>query len=342
MGPVTFPLAQQWQGWALCFLLSCTYVGSLYMVPARIRALRRDNPTQILARFGSVSAAAAVCVMVLKLLAKPSQSPDAADFHVWIGLPGGEGLVCAVACSLTLICCLFLGPLMCMALMSFKRRTQDVDVFGNARPAERRRSLLRAAAADLLTRSGATVQPYATLRNLLVGPVTEEVVFRGCFLPILLSAGASRGAITCASPLLFGLAHAHHIREGLRNGRGFLAAAVPVLVQLSYTSVFGALVALIHLRTGHLCATAACHILCNFMGLPDLSFNVPPGDYARPTYHLLLAINDSDGRCNGRRSNAQVIWASYGVGVILFFRLFYPLTETSAAASHLWQYQHPT
>lgn len=45
---VVFPLPQQWQGWALCALLSCAYVGSLYMVPARIRVLRRDNPKQVL------------------------------------------------------------------------------------------------------------------------------------------------------------------------------------------------------------------------------------------------------------------------------------------------------
>jgi hypothetical protein len=61
----------------------------------------------------------------------------------------------------------------------------------------------------------------------------------------------------------------------------FAGAALPVLVQLTYTSAFGAYAGFVHLRTGHIAAAIASHSLCNYMGLPDLSFAVPPSNSAQ-------------------------------------------------------------
>lgn len=41
-------------------------------------------------------------------------------------------------------------------------------------------------------------------RDVQVGPITEEVVFRGCSVPVLLGAGISRMKIIWLSPLMFG------------------------------------------------------------------------------------------------------------------------------------------
>lgn len=42
------------------------------------------------------------------------------------------------------------------------------------------------------------------IRARQVGPIAEEVVFRGCFVPVLLGAGVSRVKNIWLSPLLFG------------------------------------------------------------------------------------------------------------------------------------------
>lgn len=48
-------------------------------------------------------------------------------------------------------------------------------------------------------------KPTEYLVNVLqVGPIAEEVVFRGCSIPLLLGAGVERTRIIWLSPLMFG------------------------------------------------------------------------------------------------------------------------------------------
>nr|XP_023415321.1 CAAX prenyl protease 2 isoform X1 [Loxodonta africana] len=53
------------------------------------------------------------------------------------------------------------------------------------------------------------------LRNQVIAPLTEELVFRACMLPMLAPCtGLGPAVFTC--PLFFGVAHFHHIIEQLR------------------------------------------------------------------------------------------------------------------------------
>ncbi|XP_012580530.1 PREDICTED: CAAX prenyl protease 2 isoform X2 [Condylura cristata] len=53
------------------------------------------------------------------------------------------------------------------------------------------------------------------LRNQVIAPLTEELVFRACMLPMLAPCtGLGPAVFTC--PLFFGVAHFHHIFEQLR------------------------------------------------------------------------------------------------------------------------------
>lgn len=72
------------------------------------------------------------------------------------------------------------------------------------------------------------------------------------------------------SPLVFGLAHAHHLYEFRVTNPGVpLSAAVfRSAFQLAYTTLFGAYATFLYLRTGSLLAVFAVHVLCNCMGLP--------------------------------------------------------------------------
>lgn len=102
------------------------------------------------------------------------------------------------------------------------------------------------------------------------GPITEECLFRSAAVPLLLVAGCSIKRIIFFSPLVFGLAHLHHFYEFrvTHPETPLVAAIARSILQLSYTSVFGAYATFIFLRTGSLLSVVAVHTLCNSIGLP--------------------------------------------------------------------------
>lgn len=113
---------------------------------------------------------------------------------------------------------------------------------------------------------------WGKLRDLVVAPAAEEIVFRGCMVYPLLSAGVRPSHAAWIAPLFFGAAHLHHaaarLGEGVPPGRVALGTAF----QFAYTSLFGAYAAHALIRTGSVPAVVLCHAFCNCMGLPDLGF----------------------------------------------------------------------
>lgn len=105
------------------------------------------------------------------------------------------------------------------------------------------------------------------MRNWLVGPLIEEIVFR-CINCTLLANDFPTHYNVIISGLLFGAAHFHpqimqHVfldmeREILVNS----------MLQFLYTSAFGMYVATIFMKTRSLWPATAVHIFCNAMGLP--------------------------------------------------------------------------
>lgn len=116
------------------------------------------------------------------------------------------------------------------------------------------------------------------LRNLIIGPITEEIVFRGCIIATYLlidpQLRPSATQIIFLSPLWFGAAHVHSIRETyVSNGRSrqaLLRGSMISLFQFAYTTVFGWYASFIYLRTGSVVAASLCHSFCNLMGFPPL------------------------------------------------------------------------
>ncbi|XP_063043180.1 CAAX prenyl protease 2 isoform X2 [Engraulis encrasicolus] len=140
------------------------------------------------------------------------------------------------------------------------------------------------------------------LRNQVVAPLTEELVFRACMLPMLVPcAGPSTAILTC--PLFFGVAHFHHVIELLRFRQGTVSVIfLSAVFQFSYTAVFGAYCALIFIRTGHLVGPVLCHSFCNYMGFPAVSA-------ALDHPHRLTVLS------------------FYLLGVLLFLLLLFPITD---------------
>uniref|UniRef100_A0A8C7EEJ5 CAAX prenyl protease 2 n=2 Tax=Nothoprocta perdicaria TaxID=30464 RepID=A0A8C7EEJ5_NOTPE len=146
------------------------------------------------------------------------------------------------------------------------------------------------------------VRDVRWLRNQVVAPLSEELVFRACMLPMLLPCTGGARALL-AGPLLFALAHFHHVIEQLRFRQGSVGSIlVAAAFQFSYTAVFGAYTAFIFLRTGHLAGPVLCHSFCNSVGFPAL------------------------GAALGHRRRRALL-PCYALGVGLFALLLRPLTQ---------------
>jgi prenyl protein peptidase len=153
------------------------------------------------------------------------------------------------------------------------------------------------------------------VRNVLVAPLCEEMVFRACVCPILLAGGWSVSSTVFISPLLFGLAHMHHMLGMMRSrGLGMRESLLNACFQLSYTTVFGCLTGLLFLRTGHTVACILVHSFANIMGFPDLSWINQP----HPQKSLISAL--------------------FLGGLVMYVILFMPLTRPDLYGSFFYTF----
>ncbi|CAL5387495.1 unnamed protein product [Camellia sinensis] len=115
------------------------------------------------------------------------------------------------------------------------------------------------------------VSNVSAWRNYFVAPLTEELVFRACMIPLLLCGGFKTYGVIFFCPIFFSLAHLNHFLECYtEQNRSLLKASMVVGLQLGYTVIFGSYASFLFIRTGHLIAPVVAHIFCNFMGLPVL------------------------------------------------------------------------
>ena len=155
------------------------------------------------------------------------------------------------------------------------------------------------------------------LRNYLISPFTEEFVFRSCMLPLLVPRLGARTSIL-VTPLFFGLAHLHHIVEGLMTDSGsFGHLLAQHLFQFAYTYVFGLFSSYLFVRTGCLAPSFVSHALCNFLGFP----------------HIDELFSRSSGLT---RATRLFILAFYVAGFVLFFRLLAPITRPDLFDNHIY------
>ncbi|CAK8693260.1 CAAX prenyl protease 2-like [Clavelina lepadiformis] len=220
-----------------CLAFAILYVGSLYIKSQR---LPRDHPKTIKERILRVSLASALACVILFFSSSNSTSQcQSATFLEWIGIRF-EGLIPAVFLPSFLIIILFLGPVVMLLIdhgmkSLFSSQMSDITIW----------------------------------RNYFVAPLSEELVFRGCMLPLLVPAFGKFTSILLA-PWFFGLAHIHHASEQYKTGSYPLSTIVAsTLFQASYTTIFGILSSYIFLRTGHLISAFISHALCNMMGFPE-------------------------------------------------------------------------
>ncbi|KAM8940551.1 CAAX prenyl protease 2 [Pelodytes ibericus] len=263
-----------------CLTLACSYVGSLYVWKSE---LPRDHPAVIKRRFTSVLIVSLLSPLFLSVWKELTGIKTNAPLLCLMGLRI-EGIITATILPLLLTMILFLGPLVQLSFDCPWDLTDGLKVGLDPR-------FWLICLSDM-----------RWLRNQVIAPLTEELVFRACMLPMLVPCTGPGSAIyTC--PLFFGIAHFHHVIEQLRFRQGtVISIFLSAVFQFSYTAVFGAYSAFIFIRTGHLIGPVLCHSFCNYIGFPAVFTAL---DHPRCTTILLF----------------------YALGVVLFFLLLYPLTD---------------
>uniref|UniRef100_A0A3Q2ZZS6 CAAX prenyl protease 2 n=1 Tax=Kryptolebias marmoratus TaxID=37003 RepID=A0A3Q2ZZS6_KRYMA len=224
----TAPDGLCWLSVLSCLLLACSYVGSLYVWKSD---LPRDHPTVIKRRFTSVLIVSGLSPLFVWAWREFTGIRTNPSLLALMGIRF-EGLIPAVVLPLLLTMVLFLGPLMQLAIDCPWSFTDGIRVAIDP-------CFWMLCLSDM-----------RWLRNQVVAPLTEELVFRACMLPMLVPcAGPSTAIFTC--PLFFGVAHFHHIIELLRFRQGTLSGIL--------------------LSAGHLMGPVLCHSFCNYMGFPAIS-----------------------------------------------------------------------
>ncbi|KAF2016440.1 CaaX prenyl proteinase Rce1 [Aaosphaeria arxii CBS 175.79] len=183
-----------------------------------------------------------------------------------------------------------------------------------------------------------TLSSWIGYRNFVVGPTSEELIWRGMIIPLHILAQISGTKIIFLTPLYFGIAHVHHLYEfRLTHPETPLALAVfRSLFQFTYTSLFGFFAAFAFIRTGNVFSLILTHAFCNWMGLPrfwgrvGVESGVPIGP---PDADKRDDDQGTYGRASSSIQSAGLAWtvAYYVIliaGAYGFYRGLFPLTES--------------
>jgi prenyl protein peptidase len=242
---------------ASALAISASYVALLYLPPFHARGLPRDHPATIARRF---AACAVSCLLAVVLFFLAARSADDAPRRL-LGLsPPRPWRAFFAPPLLALVPYL---PTGCAWLVARRREACEQRQNQQSPPSRRR-----------ATRRGRSL--LVLLRDCLVAPLTEELAFRACLLPLLVPLVGVRLAPWIA-PLFFSLAHAHHhlvpsalsaAAKAKKNAPSSSSSLAPLLLQLSYTYAFGLYASLMLVATGSLPGVVVAHALCNALGLP--------------------------------------------------------------------------
>ncbi|KAI1812862.1 CaaX protease, partial [Poronia punctata] len=240
---------------ALLVVYTIIYVAPFYLsrTTRPSRTLSRDSPSVIRARITSVSLTCLVCSAITWLiLTSQGRSTYGEALHSMGYWPLG---LAETARSLLLTAILFSGPLYeALFVRGTWRYFSDSQFFSEI------------------------YSDWQIWRNVIVGPFTEEVLFRSASVSLMVLAQTPVARTIFLSPVIFGLAHFHHLYE-FRITHPHVPAITGILrsiLQFGYTSLFGAYATFVFLRTGSLLAIFVLHAFCNVMGLPRFWGRVEP------------------------------------------------------------------
>lgn len=107
-------------------------------------------------------------------------------------------------------------------------------------------------------------------RDMVVGPLAEECVFRLVISGTILGSGIPTFRQCMIAAIIFSLAHAHPLVVlTVMGGEARRPAVGPILIQCAFTLLFGLFASIIYGRTRSLITIILIHALCNRIGFPE-------------------------------------------------------------------------
>jgi prenyl protein peptidase len=259
-----------------CSVISISFVGSLYVfVPSCIRALDRNAPAQIKWRTLATMSVCSGSVAALDFTCDPNNKTN--NFRETAS---------AVLTVISHVALLYLGPLMKQAYQTFLC-CQDNLTF--TRFVQTYYQLYWSDFVESFMFNSSETKRLTYLRNLLIAPITEEIVFRKCIVTALDAAGLTTATVVLVAPLFFAFAHAHHAFVKLQQGESRASVLLQTAFQTTYTTLFGSYASFVYLKQRSVVAVTLCHSFCNAMGLPDLAFTRPSSTLYKRRASLLTA-----------------------------------------------------
>ncbi|KAK9325866.1 hypothetical protein V1517DRAFT_125464 [Lipomyces orientalis] len=269
-----------------CAALTLLYVGVLYVHPRTRPSVTasRDDDDVIKARVAAISLSSVFSGLATAWILSSDGSMSSeyilTSLRIWPIPPAME----LFRSSLLITGVLFIGPLV------------EKIVFSNGWK-------------YLMTDTEIALTGWIGRRNYIIGPLTEEFVFRVCIVSIELASGMSPLRAIFVSPLYFGAAHIHHAYEVYLVQPDLLKLALlSSLFQFAFTTVFGWYATFVFLRTGSFWQPFIAHAFCNSMGIPKFGSKLDGPVWHTHVYNVLLVG-----------------------GAVLFGVLLYPLTMTPNA-----------
>lgn len=110
---------------------------------------------------------------------------------------------------------------------------------------------------------------FDTFKALIIGPLTEEMIYRSFACSLWESAGISYLKTIFLLPFLFGVSHLNKVFLTKSISTVKPKDFVPYLGMLGFTTLFGWWATFVWLRTHSFFTCAFIHCFCNYMQFPD-------------------------------------------------------------------------
>ncbi|KAJ0028409.1 hypothetical protein Pint_35944 [Pistacia integerrima] len=228
-----------------CIFMTLLYVAILYAPTLILRLPPPSSLKNFLIRRFICAAIASILSLLFSALILPVRSGEASDIFSVYGIRA-DHIWQVVVFPLFLTSLMYAGSLVLKCLLLVNSWKTDFDNGGEFL-FDRIKSITQTFLSYLLS----IASNLLAWRNYVVAPLTEELVFRACMIPLLLCGGFKIYTVIFICPIFFSLAHLNHLMEIYRSQNySLLKASMAVGLQLGYTVVFGWYASFLFVRTG--------------------------------------------------------------------------------------------
>lgn len=263
-GALTKPVAV-----VACVAMASFYVGILYAPTLILRLPPPSSYKIFLIRRFICAVISSVASVVVSALLLPIKSREASYLFGVYGIRT-DHIWQALLFPLSLTALMYAGSLTLKSLLLMNSLREDMNCSGGLSF-----DYIKSISQEVVASMRSIASNVLHWRNYVVAPVTEELVFRACMIPLLLCGGFQKYTVIFLCPIFFSLSHLNHLMDVyIKQKNNWIRASMVIGLQLGYTVVFGSYASFLFIQTGHFLAPVVAHVFCNIMGLPVL---VSPG-----------------------------------------------------------------